>query len=414
MKSKYWSSPLGLLIACAACHAAVTLQFAKPGKYSVSLYEDSTIRLTVAAENVASLPLKDADKAFTGKGKRIVRVQDETTGNEASAPLPADGVVLIKPESFKAISRVTIRVADVKGGVPDTAVVTLRDSAGTEQSVPLTVADAGGATFSHVAGGDGAVTVQQGSPTNRQTVSLRFPLKRPQPALELPAIVTLPEGMKTIAAPPTKGTSEPEAKRPQSIRTGGFLTGFLGFLLALVAFGFIVTTVVRSLRRKGVTVQSALAAAGVQLPDDPEPIPVVYAEPPKPVDPTICPFCGARKDPNAPCASCAVSPRSQPAVASAAMGPPRLIWVSGGGAGSVIPLSGAMTIGRDPSRDIPMPDDAVLSRHHATIETAGSTVTLIDNGSSNGTWVNGRKVDRQLLRSGDEVVVGGSRFRFEA
>ncbi|HEY3413437.1 MAG TPA: FHA domain-containing protein [Armatimonadota bacterium] len=416
MKPKYWSSPLGVLFACVACHAAVTLQFAKPGKYSVSLYEDSAVRLSLPAENVKSLSLTDASKALTGKGKPTVRVIDQSTGNSAMAPLPPEGTIVIKPESFKFISEVMIRVADAKGGIPDTAIATLRDGAGMEQSVQLSARDEGAAVFRYVASGDGAVTVQQGALTNRQTISLRLPLKRETPVLELPAVVTLPDGMKTIAPSQSKTTTQPQTTRPPSLRTGGFLTGFIGFLIALLAFGFVGLYVARSLRNKGVTVQSALAAAGVQLPDDSEPIPVVTAEPPKPVDPTICPFCGARKDPNAPCANCAVAPGApvSASVAPAPGGVPRLVCVAGPKAASTFNLVGTMSIGRDPSRDISIPDDASLSRHHASVETVGSSVTMVDNGSSNGTWVNGRKVDRQMLRGGDEIVMGASRFRFEA
>ena len=37
-----------------------------------------------------------------------------------------------------------------------------------------------------------------------------------------------------------------------------------------------------------------------------------------------------------------------------------------------------------------------------------------DQGSSNGTFVNGARVTEAPLRPGDEVSIGGTRFRFEA
>jgi pSer/pThr/pTyr-binding forkhead associated (FHA) protein len=39
---------------------------------------------------------------------------------------------------------------------------------------------------------------------------------------------------------------------------------------------------------------------------------------------------------------------------------------------------------------------------------------VIDEGSSNGTYVNGQRIaGRQALSPGDEVQVGSARFRFE-
>jgi len=39
---------------------------------------------------------------------------------------------------------------------------------------------------------------------------------------------------------------------------------------------------------------------------------------------------------------------------------------------------------------------------------------LRDEGSSNGTFVNNQRVQQQVLRSGDEIRIGASLFRFEA
>ena len=44
----------------------------------------------------------------------------------------------------------------------------------------------------------------------------------------------------------------------------------------------------------------------------------------------------------------------------------------------------------------------------------GGGYVIVDLGSTNGTRVNGVAVREQLLRNGDEVSVGSSRFRYEA
>lgn len=66
----------------------------------------------------------------------------------------------------------------------------------------------------------------------------------------------------------------------------------------------------------------------------------------------------------------------------------------------------SITIGRDIANQIQVHDTEV-SRHHARIEIADDkSLRLTDLGSSNGTFVNSRKVTSQTLRSGDRVQVG--------
>ncbi len=75
--------------------------------------------------------------------------------------------------------------------------------------------------------------------------------------------------------------------------------------------------------------------------------------------------------------------------------------------GQHYPLRGSsITIGRDVANQIQVHDTEV-SRHHARIEVADDkTLRLTDLGSSNGTFVNSRKITSQVLRSGDRVQVG--------
>jgi len=71
-----------------------------------------------------------------------------------------------------------------------------------------------------------------------------------------------------------------------------------------------------------------------------------------------------------------------------------------------------ITIGRDAANQIQVQDTEV-SRHHARIDIAADkSFRLTDLSSSNGTFVNSRKVDSQVLRSGDRVQVGRSLMIF--
>jgi adenylate cyclase len=71
------------------------------------------------------------------------------------------------------------------------------------------------------------------------------------------------------------------------------------------------------------------------------------------------------------------------------------------------------TMGRHPANTIRLIDREV-SKEHACVERVGNTYVLRDLGSSNGTFVNGRRVRELRLREGDEIALGNSRLTFHS
>lgn len=71
-----------------------------------------------------------------------------------------------------------------------------------------------------------------------------------------------------------------------------------------------------------------------------------------------------------------------------------------------------VVVGRSSTADIVVRDPKV-SRRHALIECNAEGCTVIDAGSPNGTWINGVRVERRLLRPGDTVAMGGVTAVFE-
>jgi hypothetical protein len=67
------------------------------------------------------------------------------------------------------------------------------------------------------------------------------------------------------------------------------------------------------------------------------------------------------------------------------------------------------TSGRHPDSDIFL-DDVTVSRRHAEFHRDGSTFTVRDVGSLNGTYVNRERVESASLSSGDEVQIGKFRL----
>jgi pSer/pThr/pTyr-binding forkhead associated (FHA) protein len=71
---------------------------------------------------------------------------------------------------------------------------------------------------------------------------------------------------------------------------------------------------------------------------------------------------------------------------------------------SMVVMNNIMTIGREEC-DVNL-SDVKVSRLHCSFYMQEDTLTVVDNSSTNGTFVNGRKVQRKDLKNGDEVVVG--------
>jgi serine/threonine-protein kinase len=67
-------------------------------------------------------------------------------------------------------------------------------------------------------------------------------------------------------------------------------------------------------------------------------------------------------------------------------------------------------VGRSRFVHCPMPEDSALSRDHFLIEVNPPRCEIRDLGSTNGTFVNERRVDRVRLNSGDRIAAGQSIF----
>jgi hypothetical protein len=97
------------------------------------------------------------------------------------------------------------------------------------------------------------------------------------------------------------------------------------------------------------------------------------------------------------------------------------VGASGVGAGSLLlPTNDRyvlsdhpVVIGRSPECDITIVDSNV-SRRHAEVQPRGEAFVVVDLGSTNGTRVNGVRVDERELNDGDELAFGNTRMIFQA
>lgn len=94
----------------------------------------------------------------------------------------------------------------------------------------------------------------------------------------------------------------------------------------------------------------------------------------------------------------------------------KLTAVAGPHAGTSFRLAAGapLVLGRDPANAIGLPEDTKASRAHARIlRDSGGSWVVEDNGSTNGTFVNGQRVTRQELAPGDTILIGATALRFE-
>jgi hypothetical protein len=93
----------------------------------------------------------------------------------------------------------------------------------------------------------------------------------------------------------------------------------------------------------------------------------------------------------------------------------RLVAEHGGGLspGETFVVGAGITIGRAPGSEVCI-DDTYASGRHARIYDREGLVYVEDMNSTNGTYVNGRRLSAQeLLRADDRIRIGDTEFRYE-
>jgi predicted component of type VI protein secretion system len=83
--------------------------------------------------------------------------------------------------------------------------------------------------------------------------------------------------------------------------------------------------------------------------------------------------------------------------------------VSGAVFSKVYPVAGPVVIGRAPECDISVPADE-MSRRHAMVKPTPDGLQVEDLGSSNGTFINNKRVQTGFLGPGDELRLDAVRF----
>lgn len=91
----------------------------------------------------------------------------------------------------------------------------------------------------------------------------------------------------------------------------------------------------------------------------------------------------------------------------------QLVVVGGPKQGVIFPLrQPVVAMGRDSGNDIVL-QDITASGSHARIERRGNQTFIMDWNSSNGTFVNGQRVQQAQLVGGETILIGSTHLRFD-
>lgn len=343
---------------------------------------------------------------------------DKARGNVAAVP-----VAKVKGKwTVKSYDRIgTVTVAVTHGGSPVAAAQVELQDPKQKLSEFLDPSSNGTATFYAVAPGQLKVTVRykSGGKTAAPVTQL-FTLGLQRPELVPTLAVALPEKVETVggarlegaaSGTESKGKAAQEKAMPDPSPFGRFIVYLLGipFAIAVVYFAIqfmkknqdLVTTKLEDL---GVQIPKPGAASDGQPADLPAPIPPPAPEPPQKIvlDDAAPDILGTP----------AAVPVSSPMATAMITGQPRLLNAQG----DELPLEeGELTVGREAATGLSLPDETTVSRRHATLTRSGGQVLLRDLGSTNGTYINGVRLQGEAtLKPGDTVQFGAVRFRYEA
>ena len=308
----------------------------------------------------------------------------------------------------EANGRVVVEVRH--DGKPVLAANVTLDDGKKKQDALLDPSSKGDATFADVRPGSLKVTVRyRAKGADAAPVTQIFDAK-PTPDAPAHVAVALPEAAETLGAseplspPGERGRGEGKALPPargDSRATGGF--NLVGTLFALIVGGGVAAGLWYFIKKNPETVGGTLEKLGAQIP---KPGNAPLADPPVAAAPAPLPPEPPQKivldAPPAPISLAASPPPT---------GEPSLV----NDAGLAMPLAeGETTVGRDLGLGLSLAGETTVSRRHARIVRTGSAATLFDDGSTNGTFVNGQKVTGSAdLKSGDAVQFGSVRFRYE-
>lgn len=335
-------------------------------------------------------------------------VWNHTTNNIAVKPIKeiAGKGWAVKPTDDKLIGAFTVRV-ERKGQAVQAAKLNVSAKGRSEERL-IDPSAQGEATFFGYPLGD--ISVKVGYNTTDQKAGSEaqiFPEGASRGKATPVLTIALADDVATVAPAAPAGKKSDAAKGDPEAGQAKNPAGTLVMVLAaLVLVGGIGYWVLTSMKNHPKVFEEKLAALGVQIPKPQDPddagppiaaVPIAPAPPPSIV-----------LDDGAPTP---LALGLAPAPIAAPTGEPTLLSETGGRA--PIP-AGDTIVGREEGLGLSLVGETTVSRRHAQLTRADHSVVLTDLGSTNGTFVNGIRLQGEAtLKPGDHVQFGSVKFRFE-
>jgi hypothetical protein len=376
----------------------------------------------------SSWPVKDPAKSTKLAGAKVeytiessvktdkVFVVDMTSGKVASKPIGdiKDGTWTVSAADFTAVYKVRVEVSTPKG--PVSAATVDLESGSDKRNELIDPAANGAATFFFVKNGEVRIAVNyKAGGQSKDPVKQVFTVSPTNSTLK----VALPDGESSAPTAVASGTnSEPaktgnvsDAANKEHVPDPGSPIG--NFIVTLIGLALVVGVgyfIVQYMKKNPDQMKDTLTKLGADIPKpgdqqdavhDSNPIVPIAPQPMQQI------ILGGPPPSVAPTTSVPIQQISQSAPVS---GIPKL--VASDGSAFELP-EGETTVGREFGAGLVVPNDTV-SRNHASLIKSGSSVELRDNLSTNGSWINGAKVNgSQQLRPGDSVRFGSIEYRYE-
>ncbi|HVT10820.1 MAG TPA: FHA domain-containing protein [Fimbriimonadaceae bacterium] len=402
---------LGIL-ACCQAQLKVSLQFPSAAPREVFVAGELP-KIPPATSTKAGGVSLDFDIPSFGGNDRIY-VWDHTSNNIASKPIKeiTGGSWVLKDSDFNLVGTITVHV-EHKGLPVEAAKVSLSSKGKTDEKL-LDPTLKGDVQFFGYPAGDLHVKVSYNTTDKKEGSSEQiFPVAakrdKPEPVLSVAIADDVATVAESPASQPNAAQGAPQQGKPAASQgeEASSPGKFIIMLLALVAIGGLAFWLYHMSKNKPKELEDLMQKIGVQMPtqQDPNaaaPIPVAPL-PPAPSAPKIM-LDDAEPTPLG-------APTAVVATPIATGGEPTL--VSEGGARTTL-AAGETLVGREEGLGVSLVGESTVSRRHASIVRSGNSAVLKDLGSTNGTFVNGTRLQGETtLKPGDQVQFGSVRFRYE-
>jgi hypothetical protein len=395
----------GLAPAILAAQGTIDLQFPDKGDREIWITDKITLPASTMKTQEAQVSLPRQ-----GSATDLLVIWDRKSGNVASRKL-ADIKTAWKltGADFKKVGKVSIHV-EHDGKPVAVAFVTLKTPAG-EFTSQIDAKKNGTADFFGLTPGQVDVVVRynvDGKDAEPAHQSYALNLKRPSP--DPTFTVNLNEPVETVGSgdtPQPEEVAAPSQGEPQKEagNRGSLLGNIIVYLLGLAVAAAVIYFGLKYMKDNQDKVKAQLQKVGVQVPEPSDASAQADPAPPTPiVPPAPEKIILDDADPNVPMPVASVHP-------TVAVSEPSLILDGG----DVFPLpDGETSIGREASNGLALVTQTTVSRRHAVINRNGEAVSIRDEGSSNGTYVNGARISSETpLKPGDEIQLGEAKLRFE-